>query len=176
MPAWDCDTNTEIPPEKEAYVFEEVADMTHPFEGIPTVPQRKDVDHMAFFCGGCRYRVTAYPDWTALKVKEALFKGGIARANKPDDVRNTPGYVSMSGKETNRFSYSLTRASSRSVARLFFSIQKAEDIELIYAGQRMANDKTLASYHVPPGCKCIIAAEKAKIEQGLPDKDSAYWN
>jgi hypothetical protein len=145
-PAWDCDTNTEIPPEKEAYVFEEVADMTHPFEGIPTVPQRKDVDHMAFFCGGCRYRVTAYPDWTALKVKEALFKGGIARANKPSDVSNTPG------------------------------IQKAEDIELIYAGQRMENDKTLASYHVPPGCKCMIAAEKAKIEQGLPDKDSAYWN
>ncbi len=144
--AWDCDTCSEIPPEKEAYVFEEVADMTHPFEGIPTVPQRKDVDHMAFFCGGCRYRVTAYPDWTALKVKEALFKGGIARANKPDDVRNTPG------------------------------IQKAEDIELIYAGQRMANDKTLASYNVPPGCKCLIAAEKAKIEQGLPDKDSAYWN
>ena len=40
----------------------------------------------------------------------------------------------------------------------------------------MANDKTLASYHVPPGCKCMSAAEKAKIEQGLPDKDSAYWN
>lgn len=25
------------------------------------------------------------------KVKQALFDGGIARANKPDDVRNTPG-------------------------------------------------------------------------------------
>lgn len=118
--AWDCDTNTEIPPEKEAYVFEEIATMDHPFEGIPTVPPRKDMDHMAFFCGGCRYRVTAYPDWTAQQVKEALFKGGIARSNKPENIRNTPG------------------------------IQKWEDIELIYAGQRMENEKTLATYHVPP--------------------------
>ena len=144
--AWDCDTNSEIPPEKEAYVFEEIATMDHPFEGIPTVPRRKDMDHMAFFCGGCRYRVTAYPDWTAQKVKEALFNGGIARSNKPEHIRNTPG------------------------------IQKWEDIELIYAGQRMENDKTLESYHVPPGCKCLIAIEKAKLELGKPDKDSAYWN
>jgi len=68
--AWDCDTNTEIPPEKEAYVFEEIATMDFPFEGIPTVPPRKDMDHLAFFCGGCRYRVTAYPDWTAAKVRQ----------------------------------------------------------------------------------------------------------
>lgn len=29
-------------------------------------------------------------------------------------------------------------------------LQKWEDLELIYAGQRMANDKQLADYHVPP--------------------------
>ena len=39
----------------------------------------------------CRYRVTAYPDWKVERVKQALFGGGIARANKPDGVRNTPG-------------------------------------------------------------------------------------
>ena len=44
-----------------------------------------------FFCGGCRYRVTAFRDWPVRKVKEALFAGGIARANKPDEIRNTPG-------------------------------------------------------------------------------------
>ena len=44
-----------------------------------------------FFCGGCRYRVTAYRDWPVYKVKQALFAGGIARANKPEGVRNTPG-------------------------------------------------------------------------------------
>lgn len=144
--AWDCDTNTEIPPEKEAYVFEEIATMDFPFEGIPTVPPRKDMDHLAFFCEGCRYRVTAYPDWTAAQVKQALFKGGIARANKPPHIRNTPG------------------------------IQKWEDLELIYAGQRMEDDKKLANYFVPPGCKCLIAIERAKLELGKPDRDSAYWN
>lgn len=66
--AWDCDTNSEIPPEKEAIVFEEIANMDHPFEGIPTVPPRKDMDHFAFFCNGCRYRVTGLPQWTAAKV------------------------------------------------------------------------------------------------------------
>ena len=47
-------TPAEIPPEKEAIVFEEIATMDFPFEGIPTVPPRKDMDRMAFFCGGCR--------------------------------------------------------------------------------------------------------------------------
>ncbi|KIY96369.1 hypothetical protein MNEG_11594 [Monoraphidium neglectum] len=89
--AWDCDNNCEIPPEKEAEVFEEVPTMEHNFEGIPTVPPHKDLDHMAFFCGGCRYRVTAYPDWTVEKVKRALFDGGIARSNKPEGRSATPG-------------------------------------------------------------------------------------
>jgi hypothetical protein len=31
--------------------------MEFPFEGIPTVPPRKDMDHLAFFCGGCRWAV-----------------------------------------------------------------------------------------------------------------------
>lgn len=36
-------------------MFEEIATMDFPFEGIPTVPPRKDMDHMAFFCGACRH-------------------------------------------------------------------------------------------------------------------------
>ena len=44
-----------------------------------------------FFCGGCRYRVTAQREWPVHKVKQALFAGGIARANKPEGIRNTPG-------------------------------------------------------------------------------------
>lgn len=27
-------------------MFEEIATMDHPFEGIPTVPPRKDMDHL----------------------------------------------------------------------------------------------------------------------------------
>ena len=68
--------------------------MEFPFEGIPTVPPRKDMTHMVhwhswsqallqclsdsspeiwitvqvFFCSGCRYRVTAFPDWPVAKV------------------------------------------------------------------------------------------------------------
>ena len=87
--AWDCDKNVEIPAHLEAEVFEEIATMDLPFEGMPTVPPRKDMTHMAFFCNGCRYRVEAYPDWTAAKVKQALFNGGIARQNKNDG--HTPG-------------------------------------------------------------------------------------
>jgi len=31
--------------------------------------------------------------------------------------------------------------------------------ELIYAGQRMSdNTATMASYHVPPGCQCLIVS------------------
>jgi len=30
----------------KAEVFEEIATMDFPFEGIPTVPPRKDMDHM----------------------------------------------------------------------------------------------------------------------------------
>lgn len=45
---------------------------------------------MAFFCNGCRYRVRADVDWTAAEVKQALWKGGIQRAN-PRRNGNTPG-------------------------------------------------------------------------------------
>jgi hypothetical protein len=30
----------------QAEVFEEIATMDHPFEGIPTIPPRNDVDHL----------------------------------------------------------------------------------------------------------------------------------
>lgn len=43
--------------------------MDIPFEGIPTIPPRKDMEHMAFFCGPCRYRVTASPDMTAAQAR-----------------------------------------------------------------------------------------------------------
>ena len=38
------------------------------------------------------------------------------------------------------------------------------------------NEADLSTYHVPPGCQCLIAIERAKLERGLPDPDSAYWN
>jgi hypothetical protein len=85
--------NNKQHPPKKAEVFEEVATMDHPFEGIPTVPPHKDVAHMAAYCDGCRYRVTCSPDWTAARLKQALWDGGIARANKAQDGEEgaTPG-------------------------------------------------------------------------------------
>mmetsp|Transcript_18670 Transcript_18670/g.55687 ORF Transcript_18670/g.55687 Transcript_18670/m.55687 type:complete len:157 (-) Transcript_18670:234-704(-) len=145
--AWDCDKNQAIPPEKEAEIFEEIATMDYPFEGIPTVPPRKDMTHMAFFCCGCRYRVTAEPGWTVAEVKQALWAGGIARANKPPERGGVPG------------------------------MRQWQDLALVYAGQVMTNDNApLASYHVPPGCQCLIAIDAAKLARGKPDPDSAYWN
>ena len=143
--AWCCTENKEIPPEKEAEVFEEIPTMDFPFEGIPTVPPRKDMDHFAFFCDGCRYRVKATIDMTAKEVKKLLWEGGCGRG----------GEMSTGKRKL---------------------IPAAEDIVLIYAGQTMADDLPLRDYHVPPGCKTMIAIDKRKILAGKPDADSAYWN
>lgn len=39
----------------------------------------QNMTHMAFFSNGCRYRLEAYPDWTAERVKRALYDGGLNR-------------------------------------------------------------------------------------------------
>lgn len=39
----------------------------------------------------------------------------------------------------------------------------------MFAGQMIDNDETLEFYDVPPGCQCLIAIEKAKLEIGKPD-------
>ena len=57
---------------QQAEVFEEVATMDYPFEGIPTIPPRKNTTHMAAFCNGCRYRVTASPDMTVAQVRRTV--------------------------------------------------------------------------------------------------------
>ena len=45
-----------LAPRSQAEVFEELPTEEFAFEGIPTVPPRKDMEHFAFFCDGCRYR------------------------------------------------------------------------------------------------------------------------
>ena len=67
----------------QAEVFEEVATMDLPFEGIPTIPPRKDTAHLAFFCGGCRYRVTAAPSDTVAKVRALNI---VHRDLKPENM------------------------------------------------------------------------------------------
>eukprot|EP00878_Enallax_costatus_P045881 GHUV01055403.1.p2 GENE.GHUV01055403.1~~GHUV01055403.1.p2 ORF type:complete len:123 (+),score=45.04 GHUV01055403.1:1487-1855(+) len=122
-----------------------MATMDMPFEGIPTVPPRKNTSHMAAFCEGCRHRFTATPDMTVAQAKQALWAGGIARSNKPPEKSNTPGLRDWS------------------------------DLALLYAMQVMDDDQLLSSYHVPLGCKVLVAIEAAKLG-APPEPDSAYWN
>ena len=62
-----------------------------------------------------RYRVTAYPDWSVERVKQALFKGGIARANKPEGVRNTPGIQAGAGLHYLGFDQSVNQPINQSI-------------------------------------------------------------
>ena len=121
--AWDCDTMREILPEEEPAVFEEVPTDEFQYEGIPLVPPRRQMTHMTAYFGGMRFRLEAYPDWTVAKFKQALFDGGVQRANPPADVAATPG------------------------------VQSWEDLAVLYAGKVMVDDKRLADYGVPPGCQ-----------------------
>lgn len=41
--------------------------------------------------------------------------------------------------------------------------------------QVMQDNRTLAAYGVPPGCKVLIAVEAAALGR-QPDSDSPYWN
>lgn len=41
--------------------------------------------------------------------------------------------------------------------------------------QVMEDDQQLSAYHVPPGCKVMVAIEAAKLS-APQDPDSAYWN
>ena len=57
--------------------------MDFPFHGMPTVPPRKDMDHLAFFCGGCRCASVCV--WVGVGV------GGAGRAGGGiDGERSSP--------------------------------------------------------------------------------------
>jgi hypothetical protein len=59
--------------------------MEFPFEGIPTVPPRKDMDHLAFFCGGCR--------WVAARGQAAAWGHRL-----PGAVANLAGSARINGR------------------------------------------------------------------------------
>jgi hypothetical protein len=104
------------------------------------------------------------------RVKRALFDGGIQRANKPEGVRNTPGIQARAAscaalQATGACRMGQRRAQLCGVEAVRAQIdegttlhpplpcpalQKWEDLELIYAGQRMADPRQLEDYHVPP--------------------------
>ena len=59
-------------------VFEEIATAEFAFEGIPTVPPRKDMEHFAFFCDGCRYRCARSAVLSAVPSAHAVDAGCAA--------------------------------------------------------------------------------------------------
>lgn len=160
--AWDCDLCRLIPPEKEAEVFEELTTMDFPFEGIATVPPRKNMTCMAFFCSGCRYRVTASPSDLVREVKERLIKGGIGRSNKGF----TPGIHQIDDLV------------------LIYAGQTLNDHDKALDQYHVPPVSVKQEYQwiiglncsCSQGCQCLIAIDAAKLKRGSPDPDSAYWN
>jgi len=128
-------------------VWEEIPTMDYPFEGLPTIPPRKDMDHFGVFCDGARYRVKGNIQMTALDLKKILWNGGMGRGT----------YFEYHGGK-------------RKI------IASPEDIVLIFAGRQMADDVALEEYHVPPGSKCMLAIDRHILNNPRPDPDSSYWN
>ena len=145
--AWDVDANREIPPEREAVVFEETPTFEFAFNGLPTIPPRRDNDHLSFFCGGCRYRVRASVFDTVRDTKRRLWEGGLGRGGDMNTGKR---------KVIERW---------EDVVLVFAGKRMVED------------EKALSEYGVPPGCKCLVAIDKRLLQPGnKPDADSAYWN
>lgn len=63
--------------------------MEFPFEGIPTVPPRKDMEHFAFFFDGCRYRCRAGLAFFAQVPASLRPSYTPARPNHPSELRAT---------------------------------------------------------------------------------------
>ena len=154
--AWQCDDDGgfEIAPEDEARVFEEIPTSNSPrfahLPDVPTVPPRKDDEHVAVFFDGCRYRVKFGIESSVGALKRALCAGGLG-----------------SGAEM----------STGARARLAGG---AEDLVLFFRMQEMVDDEaSVASYGVPVGCKTMIGCDRRLVERakaGLgPGEDDDYW-
>ena len=55
-------------------------------------------------------------------------------------------------------------------------VESWEDLTLLYSCEIIPENSTLEDFGVPPGCKVLIALEKAIIESGKPDASDPYWN
>lgn len=152
----------------------------------------------AFFCRGVRYRVTAFPDWTASRVKAALWAGGLGKGG------GGAGGGSGGGGGTTR--RSPPPPSTRPLPT------GPADYSLVYAGRLIPDDSTLGSCGVPPvkdyrektgvvpfflsrraaraafnlslnplslsssqGCQALIAIETARLGRP-PSPTSPYWD
>jgi hypothetical protein len=152
--AWCCDTRSEIAPEDEAAVFEEIPTFAWTFphlKDVPTVSARTNTTHVAAWFDGCRYRVEFDVEGggTVGALRQKLFDGGMGRGDE------------------------MSTGARRKV-------DDAEDIVMMYAGKRMLDlDAPLREYGVPVGCKILLAIPRAlleRAERGLgPAPEDDYW-
>jgi hypothetical protein len=110
----------------------------------------------------------AEPSPPCRQVKQALWAGGIQRASKPDagGRRHTPGlqawedlvggaaaalHAGGGGRPVVPAGSATSPLAGRQLSTVCAPLGPLTPLqELIYAGQRMANDRALAEYHVPP--------------------------
>ena len=228
--------------------------MDFPFEGIPTVPPRKDMDHLAFFCGGCRWarwpwgcRAGMGRRWAVAAQRggldrPAVFRGGCRRvalaldlhipmracttsptppaspshpathcptqlprdrvprlaggAREAGAVQGRHRARQQAGGRAQHARHPGARRTGRALGARWCAAlcwraawppcwppsrlppchpQKWEDLELIYAGQRMANGLTLAHYRVPPVGRAAGRAGAAPLAgRGAPCSAAAH--
>jgi hypothetical protein len=145
--AWCCDTDTEIPPEREAEVFEERATEDIVFHGMPTIPPRKNTTHVSAFHEGCRYRVSAdHEKDTVEAILKRMWRGGLGRGRAPKGLKD---------------------AARRS------NVPTHKQLRLFYAGRMLDDSQTLERQNVPRGCKSLACVD---FQKKTPGAESAYWN
>lgn len=138
--AWCCDTDTEIPPERECEVFEEIATEAFAFHGMPTVPPRRNRTHVAAFFEGRRFRVRVDHDGDDVgTVLRRMWDGGLGREGR---VPRHGGAIR--------------------------AVPAPECLALFHAGRPLDRTKTLEAQGVPRGCKTLACLDTEKTKPG-PD-------
>ena len=82
-------------------------------------------------------------------MKQALWQGGIQRANKPEGKRNTPGLQQWSDLVSSQLRDKLRLTRQHNAQYVLQA--------LLYAGQLMADDRCLVDYSVPKVCAWQLA-------------------
>lgn len=136
--AWCCDTDTEIPPERECEVFEEMATDAIKFHGMPTVPPRRNHTHVAAFFEGRRFRVRVeHESDTVEVVLRRMWDGGLGREGR---VPSHGGAIR--------------------------AVPTPERLALFHAGRPLEREKTLEQQRVPRGCKSLACLDAEKTKPG----------
>ncbi len=136
--AWCCDTDTEIPPERECDVFEEIATEAIAFHGMPTVPPRRDRAHVAAFFEGRRFRVRVEHDRDVVgTVLRRMWDGGLGREGR---VPRHGGAIR--------------------------AVPSPDRLALFHAGRPLDRTKTLKAQRVPRGCKTLACLDVEKTKPG----------